>query len=155
MSQNPKSRVKTTLYLDGPAHEILCNIRDVIGTPVAESIRKAVSEKLGLVERSNESPEYYSEIAIVRRALLAGGSWTTSETEMGTNIDGVWRDTVTGKRVSITAIIHCGKAEHCAASLVNTFDVSEVLSQKELAAANKSLRKAYKASRAGNRIARK
>ena len=150
MSQNPKSRVKTTLYLDGPAHEILCNIRDVIGTPVAESIRKAVSEKLGLVERGDENPEYYSQIAIVRRALLAGGSWTTSENEMGTNIDGVWRDPVTGKQVDITAIIQCGKAEHCAASLdLNTFGVSEVLTKKELAAANKSLRTAYKASRIG------
>ena len=153
MTQQAGALVKTTLYFDKSLLGTLAEIRDETGVPVSTLIRRAVASKVA--ERAAE-PEDFSDIAVVRRALLNGGSWTTSVDEMGTNIDGVWNDPVTQKQVSITAIIESGKPRHsCATVGLSLFSASEALSKPELAAANKSLRTAYKASRAGKRDAGK
>ena len=153
MSQKPGSLTKTTLYFDTDLLGKLSAIRDQTGVSVSALIRRAVASKVA--ERAAE-PEDFSDIAVVRRALLNGGSWTTSADEMGTNIDGVWSDPLTGQSVHVTAIIECGKPRHSSATVgLSLYSASEALSKPELAAANKSLRTAYKASRAGKRDAGK
>ena len=155
MTQQAGALVKTTLYFDRNLLGTLAEIRDETGVPVSTLIRRAVASKVA--ERAVE-PDDFSDIAIVRRALLNGGSWTISDDEIGRVIDGNWCDPLTGKSVAIRAIVSHGKAFHSSASIdrSTTFGVDEVLSRDERRAAEKALRTAYyKASRAGTGGARK
>ena len=137
--------VKKCLYFDADSFAALEALRDETGVPVSESVRRALAAQIAEI---THKPEDFDDVAVVRRALLNGGSWTTSVDEIGTIIDGQWIDPLTNKAVAITATICSGKAFHSSASIDrNTFGVSEVLSDDELRAANKALRVAVRASR--------
>lgn len=131
------SLVEKSLSFDASAIDILDALREETGVSVSGEIRGALAARIA---KRAHHPDDLSDFAIVRRALLSGGSWTTCSDEVGTNIHGQWRDPITQKRVDITGIVYCGKPRHCAASVgLNTFNVEEVLSKIELAGANAAL----------------